>query len=60
MALVARDGNEDGRQLTATRTMATVMGTTWVMVMVTRLAGNKEGKGEGGKGDGNGDEGGGQ
>jgi len=59
MALVARDGNEDGRQLTATRTMAT-MGTTLVMVMVTRLAGNKEGKGEGGKGGGNGDEGGGQ
>ncbi len=28
------------------------------MLMVTRLAGDEEGKGEGGKGDGNGDEGG--
>ncbi len=37
-----------GRQLTATRVMATVTATTWVMAMVTRLAGNKEGKGEGG------------
>jgi hypothetical protein len=33
---------------------------TWVMVMVTRLAGDEEGKGEGGKGDGDGDEGGGR
>ncbi len=31
--------------------MATVKATRWVMVMVTRLAGNEEGKGEGGKGD---------
>jgi hypothetical protein len=38
--------------------MATVKGTTWVMVMVTRLAGDEEGKGEGGKGDGDDDEGG--
>ncbi len=30
---------------------------TWVMVVVTRLAGNEEGKGEGGKGDGDGDDG---
>jgi len=30
------------------------------MVMVTRLAGDEEGKGEGGKGDGDGDDGGGQ
>jgi hypothetical protein len=30
------------------------------MVMVTRLAGDEEGKGEGGKGGGNGDEGGGR
>ncbi len=30
--------------------MVTAKATTWVMVMVTRLAGNKEGKGEGGKG----------
>ena len=36
--------------------MVTAM--TWVMAMVTRLAGDKEGKGEGGKGDGDGDEGG--
>ena len=43
--------------MTATRAMAKVMATTWVMVTVTRLAGDKEGKGEGGKGDGNGDEG---
>ncbi len=48
------NGNEDGRQLTATRAMATVTATMWVMAMVTRLAGNEEGKGEGGKG--NGDE----
>ncbi len=35
---------------------------TWVMVMVTRLAGDEEGKGEGGggKGDGDGNWGGGQ
>ncbi len=31
-----------------------------MMATVTRLAGDKEGKGEGGKGNGNGDEGGGQ
>ena len=53
------DGNEGGRQLTVTRVMATVMVTTWVMAMVTRLVGDKVGKGEGGKGDGDGDEGGG-
>ena len=47
------NGNKGDRRLT-------VMATTWVMVMVTMLAGDKEGKGEGGKGDGNGDEGGGQ
>jgi len=52
------DGNEDGRQLMATRAMATVTARMWVMVMVTRLAGDEEGKGEGGKGDGDGDEGG--
>ena len=39
---------EGGRQLMATRAMATVMVTTWVMAMVTRLAGDEEGKGEGG------------
>ena len=44
------DGNEVGRQLTVTRAMATVTAMTWVMAMVTRLAGGKEGKGEGGKG----------
>ena len=38
------DGNEGGRRLTATRAMATVTETKWVMVMVTRLAGNKEGR----------------
>jgi hypothetical protein len=54
------DGNEGGRQLTTTRAMATVTAMTWVMATVTRLAGNKEGKGEGGKGNGDGDEGGGQ
>ena len=56
------NGNEAGRRLTATRVMATVMATTWVMVTVTvmRLVGDKEGKGEGGKGNGDGDEGGGR
>jgi len=44
----------------ATRVMATATVKTWVMVMVTRLAGDEEGKGEGGKGDGNGDDGGGR
>ena len=53
------DGNEDGRQLTATKALAMVMATMWLMVTVTRLAGEEEGKGEGGKGDGGGDEGGG-
>ncbi len=37
-----------GRRLRATRAMTTVMATTWVMAMVTRLAGNVEGKSEGG------------
>ena len=37
-----------GRQLTATRAMAMVTGTTWVKAMVTRLVGDKECKGEGG------------
>ncbi len=53
------DGNEGGRRLTATRALATVMAATWLMVKVTRLTGDEEGKGEGGKGDGGGDEGGG-
>ena len=52
------NGNEDGRQLTATRVMATMTATMGVMVVVTRLAGNEEGKDEGGKGNGDGDEGG--
>jgi hypothetical protein len=52
------DGNEGGRGLIATRVMATVTATTWLIVTVTRLAGDEEGKGEGGKGDGDGDEGG--
>jgi hypothetical protein len=42
-----------------TRVAATAMATSRVMVMVTRLAGNKEGKGEGGKGKCDGNEGGG-
>jgi hypothetical protein len=54
------DGNKGGRRLTATRAMAAVTATTWVMATMTRLAGNKEGKGEGGKGDGDSDEGGGR
>ncbi len=54
------DGNEGCRQLMMTRVMATVTATTWLMVMVTRLAGDKEGKGEGSEGDGDGDEGGGR
>jgi len=53
------DGNKGGRRLVATRAMATVTATKWLMATVTRLAGDKEGKGEGGKGDGDGDEGGG-
>ena len=43
------DGNEGGRRLTVTRAMRMATVTTWVMVMVMRLAGDKEGKGEGGK-----------
>ena len=54
------DGNEGGRRLMATRAMAMVTATTWLMATVTRLAGDEEGKGEGGKGDGDGDEGGGR
>ena len=49
---------EGGRRLTATRAMATVTATTWVMVTVVRLTGDIEGKGEGGKGNGDSDEGG--
>ena len=54
------DGNKGGRRLTVTRAMAMVTAPTWVMATVTRLVGNKEGKGEGGKGDGDGIEGGGR
>ena len=36
--------------MTETRVMAMVRAMMWVMAMVTRLAGDKEGKGEGGKG----------
>ncbi len=54
------NGNKGGGRLTATRAMATVKGSMWAMAMVTRLAGDKEGKGEGGKGDCNSNEGGGQ
>ena len=46
--------------MTVTKAMATMTATTWVMATVTRLVGDKEGKGEGGKGDGDGDEGGGR
>ena len=46
----AASNGEGGRQLKATRAMATVMATTWVMAMVTRLVGDEEGKGEGGNG----------
>ena len=35
------DGNKGGRRLTVTRAMATVTATMWVMVMVTRLAGDR-------------------
>jgi len=41
---------EGGRRLTVTRAMAMVTAMMWVMAMVTRLAGDEEGKGEGGKG----------
>jgi hypothetical protein len=41
------------------RAMVMVTATTWVMAMMTRLAGDKEGKGDGGKGDDDDDEGGG-
>jgi hypothetical protein len=51
------NGNEGGRRLMTTRAMVKATATVWVMVMVTRLAGNEEGMGEGGKGDGDGDEG---
>ena len=44
------DGNEGGRRLMATRAMVTMTATTWVSATVTRLVGDKEGKGEGGKG----------
>ena len=44
--------------MTETRVMATVTAMMWVMATVTRLAGDKEGKGGSGKGDGDGDEGG--
>jgi len=54
------NGNKGGRRLTVTRGMAMVTATMWLMVMVTRLAGDEEGKGEGGKGDGDGDAGGGR
>ena len=40
---------EGGRRLMATRAMATVTAKLWVVVMVTRLVGDEEGKGEGGK-----------
>jgi hypothetical protein len=54
------DGNKGGRRLMETRGVVMATATTWMMVMVTRLAGEEEGKGKGGKGNGDGDEGGGQ
>jgi hypothetical protein len=51
------DGNKGGRRLTATRAMTTMTAMAWMMATVTRLMGNKEGKGEGGKGNGDCDEG---
>ncbi len=42
------------------RAAATATVTTWAMAMVTKLAGDKEGKGEGGKGKCDGNEGGGR
>ena len=50
------NGNEGGRQMMVTRALAMVTATTWLMVTVTRMAGDEEGKGEGGKGNGNGDD----
>jgi hypothetical protein len=45
------DGDEGDERAMPTRAMVMAMAMakamTWVMVMVTRLAGNKEGKGEG-------------
>ncbi len=46
------------RRAMATRAMARAMATMWAMATVMRLAGDKEGKGNGGKGDGNGNDGG--
>ena len=40
------DGNEGGRQLTVTRALVTVTAMPWLMVTVTRLAGNEEGAGQ--------------
>ena len=58
------DGDEGDGRATAMRAMVTAIATvkamTWVMVIMTRLAGDEEGKGKGGKGDGDDDEGGGQ
>ena len=36
------NGNEGDKRLTATRAMVTAAAMTWVMVMVTRLAGDKK------------------
>jgi hypothetical protein len=64
-----RDGcksnsNEDDGRAMATRrmgmAMVTAKATMWVTVMVTRLAGDEEGKGKGSKGNGDDDEGDGQ
>jgi hypothetical protein len=56
------NGNEGDGRVTAMKAMVTAMATAkatmWVMVMVTRLTGNKEGKSKGGKGDSDDDEGG--
>ncbi len=52
--------DEGDRQAMVTRVMAMVKANTWAILMVKRLTGNKEGKGDGGKGNGNGTEGGGR
>ncbi len=53
------NGNKSGRQVMATRAMATVTAAMmWVIATVMRLVGNKEGKGKRGKGNGDGNKGG--
>ncbi len=44
------DGDKGGGQTTVTRAAAMTPASMWAMVMVTKLVGNEEGKGNGGKG----------